>query len=133
MNQIEEIKGNINELCRMIKNETSDYYSKLYNLAEEMENDIDYHVDKIKEELLEIDTDNDKEISITKSKQDIKQFLESMPLISNTDRGLEIAFMTMLGYGITSITAKDLELEKERNRQLYDFIRQTINQINNKE
>jgi hypothetical protein len=133
MTVLEEIKSNLHEITRMIQNETSEYYSKLSRLAEDMESDIDYHADKILENLREIETGNEDKISINKPKEEIKQRLQSMKLISSTDRGVEIAFMTLLGYSMGSITQKDIEKEKSRNNKLFRFVKKVIKQIKSEE
>ena len=133
MTELEEIKTNLQEITRMIKNETSEYYSKLSRLAEDMESDIDYHADKISENLKKIETGNEDNISIAKPKTEIEQKLQSMKLISSTDRGVEIAFMNLLGYRLVSITQEDIETEKSRNNQLFRFVKKVIKQIKSKE
>jgi len=133
MTVLEEIKSNLHEITRMIQNETSEYYSKLSRLAEDMESDIDYHADKILENLREIETGNEDKISINKPKEEIKQRLQSMKLISRTDRGVEIAFMTLLGYSLGSITQEDIKTEKSRNNKLFRFVKKVIKQIKSEE
>lgn len=133
MTELEEIKTNLHEITRMIKNETSEYYSKLSSLAEDMESDIDYHADEILENLKEIEPGNKDDISITKPKTEIEQKLQSMRMISSTDRGVEIAFMNLLGYSLVSLTQEDIETEKSRNNQLFSFVKKVIKQIKSKE
>lgn len=133
MTVLEEIKSNLHEITRMIQNETSEYYSKLSRLAEDMESDIDYHADKILENLREIETGTEDKISINKPKEEIKQRLQSMRLISHTDRGVEIAFMTLLGYSLGSITQEDIKTEKSRNNKLFRFAKKVIKQIKSEE
>jgi hypothetical protein len=133
MTVLEEIKSNLHEITRMIQNETSEYYSKLSRLAEDMESDIDYHADKILENLQELETGNEDKISINKPKEEIKQRLQSMKLISSTDRGVEIAFMTLLGYSLGSITQEDIKTEKSRNNKLFRFVKKVIKQIKSEE